>query len=180
MNFLSNRAVIDVPWTPPLPSPAKLPGPRLGPVVAQAGLLDVVVGEVVGETVGTTELGPTVLTIGNTLGTGTAGVELTPRLPISKAPKGIPVRAPPPGVVGAVDVGLEDAAILLEPDPHIPDIPDVSNTSADPMVTGSSDVTGVANDDDVPDVAMVSDTAVLPAVAAVAGAALAAAIPPPS
>lgn len=175
--------MIDVPWTPALPSPAKLPGPRLEPVVAQAGLLDVAVGEVVGEAVGivgTNELGPTVPTTGNTLGTGTAGAELTPRLPISKAPKGIPVRAPPPGVVGEVDVGLEDAAMLLEPDPHIPDMPDVSNTPADPMVTGNSDVTGVADDGDVPDVAMVPDIAVLPAVPAVAGAALPAAVPPPS
>src|SRR5882757_10231448 len=98
-------------------------------MVPHAGLLDVVVGEVVGETVGivgTSELGPIVLTVGNTLGTGAAGVELTPRLPISKDPNGIPVRAPPPGVVGDVEIGVEigmdDEAMLLEPEPHIPDI----------------------------------------------------------
>jgi hypothetical protein len=126
----------------------------------------VVVGDVVGETVGTSELGPTVTTTGNALGTGTAGVELTPRLPISKDPNGIPVRAPPPGAVGAVEVGLEDAAMLLEPDPHIPDIPDVSNTPGDPVVTGNSDVTGVADDVDVADI--------------VAGVTAATPAPPPS
>jgi hypothetical protein len=155
--------------TPPLPSPAKLPGPPLVPVVAHAGLLDVVVGEVVGETVGivgTDELGTALPTMGNTLGSGTAGMELTPRLPISKDPNGIPVRAAPPGVVGDVDVGLEDAVMLFEPDPHIPDITDVSNTPVDPVLTGMSDV---IEDVEVPDAA-----------AALVGAAVPAPIPPPS
>jgi hypothetical protein len=160
-----------------LPSPTKLPGPKLVPLVAQAGLLDAVVADVVGETVGTSELGPTVPTMGNTLGVGTAGAELTPRLPISKDPKGIPVRAPPPGVVGAVEVGLEDAARLLEPDPHIPDIPDVSSTPGEPVVTGNSDVTGVADDVDDVDVA---DIAPALEFAAVEGVTAATPIPPPS
>jgi hypothetical protein len=57
-------------------------------VIAHAGLL-AVVGEVaalpiVGETVGIVGImEPRVPTVGNTLGSGTAGVELTPRLPIS-------------------------------------------------------------------------------------------------
>ncbi|WJR77216.1 hypothetical protein [Bradyrhizobium sp. NP1] len=149
-------------------------------MVAQAGLLEVGVGEVVGEMVGvvaTGELGAIVLTVGNTLGSGTAGVELTPRLLISKDPKGIPVRATPPGAVGEVDVGLEEAATLPEPDPHIPDIPDVSSSPGDPKVTGNSDVTGVAGDIDVVDVA---DIAPAPEFAAVAGVAAAAPVPPPS
>src|SRR3979490_1995928 len=125
MNCLSRRAEFDVPVTPAFPAPAKLPIPPapVVPVVAHAGLLDVVVGEVVGETVGivgANELGPTVPTMGNTFGTGTAGVELTPRLPISKDPNGIPVPAAPPGVVGEVDVGAAEAARLLAPEPHMP------------------------------------------------------------
>jgi hypothetical protein len=150
------------------------------PVVVQAGLLDVVMGEVVGEIVGivgTGELGAIALTVGNTLGAGTAGAELTPRLPISNDPKGIPVRAPPPGVVGEVDVGLEDAATLLEPDPHIPDIPDVSNTPGEPVVTGNSDVTGVAGDIDDLDVADIAPALEFVTVEAVTAATP---IPPPS
>jgi hypothetical protein len=131
----------------------------------------VVVGDVVGETVGTSELGPTVTTTGNALGTGTAGVELTPRLPISKDPNGIPVRAPPPGTVGDVEVGMDDDAMLLEPEPHIPDVPDVSSVPDD---IGISNVTEVADEGDVP------EFAVAPVFAAVAGAALPDAVPPPS
>jgi hypothetical protein len=193
MNSLSNRAEIDVPVTPAFPAPAfpKPPVPALPTVLFEhAGLVDVVVGERVG-IVGIDELGPTVPTMGNTFGTGTAGVEPTPRLLISKDPKGIPVRAPPPVVVGDVDVGLDDATILLEPEPHIPDIPDVSSTPEDPEVTGSSDVTEVADDVDVPDavvvpvvvvpdVAVVPDIAAAPELAAVAGAAVPTDMPPPS
>jgi hypothetical protein len=102
--------------------------------------------------VGTTVVGAKP-TLGATLNVGTAAAELTPRLPISVDPIGIPVRAPPPGVVGDVDVGVEDAATLLEPEPHIPDMPEVCSM---PEVV------------DIPDVA------------AVAGAAVPIAIPPPS
>jgi hypothetical protein len=157
---------------PPVPSPAKLPIPLL-PGVAHAGLVDVVVAEVMGETGGTAganELGATSPAIGNRPGAGTAGAELMPRLPISSDPNGIPVRAAPPGVVGEVDVGVEDAARLLEPEPHAPEIPDVSI---------------IPEDVDVPGVAIVSGVAVpvvtgLPVVAAVAGPAVPAAVPPPS
>ncbi len=164
-----------MPGTPAFPAPAKLPLPTPAVlVVAHAGLLAVVAGEVVGETVGivgTTELGPTVPTMGNTLGTGTGGVELTPRLPISKDPNGIPVRAPPPGTVGDVEIGMDDEAMLLEPEPHIPDIPDVSSIPEDVDIP---DGIVICDDVDVPVVAMGS------VVAAVAGAALPAAAPPPS
>jgi hypothetical protein len=122
--------------------------------------------------VGTDELGPTVLTMGNTPVVGTAGAELTPRLLISMEPNGIPVRAAPPGVVGDVDVdvdvGVDDEAMLLEPEPHIPDIPDVSS------IPEAVDIPDVA------DIPMVPDVAVPPIVAAVAGAAVPAAVPPPS
>jgi hypothetical protein len=108
---------------------------------------------------------PTVPTVGNTLIVGTAAAELTPRLLISVDPNGIPVRAPPPGVVGDVDVGVDDEAMLLDPEPHIPDIPEVSSI---PEVV------------DIPDVADIPDEVDIPDVAAVAGAADPAAIPPPS
>jgi len=174
-----------VPGTPAFPAPAKVPLPTtpVAPAVAHAGLLDVVAGEVVGKTmgiVGTTELGPTVPTMGigptvptmgNTPGTGTGGVELTPRLPISNDPNGIPVRALPPGTVGDVEVGMDDEAMLLEPEPHIPDVPDVSSVPDD---IGISNVTEVADEVDVP------EFAVVPKFAAVAGAALPDAVPPPS
>jgi len=86
MDCLSIRAAIDAPVTPALPSPAKLRGPMTVPGLAHAGLLDVVVDEAIGETVGITgteELGAIAPAMGNALGSGTAGVELTPRLPIS-------------------------------------------------------------------------------------------------
>jgi len=76
--------------------------------------------------VGIVGVSPTVPTVGDT-GIGTAAAELTPRLPISVDPNGIPVRATPPGAVGDVDVGVDDAAMLPEPEPHIPDNPEVSS-----------------------------------------------------
>jgi hypothetical protein len=76
-------------------------------------------------------------------------------------------------VVGGVDVGLDDAAMLLEPEPHIPDNPDVASIPED---VDSPDVAEIADDVDIPDVP------VLPGVAAVAGVVVPAAIPipPPS
>jgi hypothetical protein len=147
-------------------------------VVAHAGLLAVVdevaAAPIVGETVGIVGImEPRVPTVGSTFGTGTAGVELTPRLPISKDPSGIPVRAPPPGVVGDVAVGLDDAAMLLEPEPHIPDIPDVSSIPDDVDIPGDIDVPafdGVAT----PGIARV------PGSTAVAGVEAPAVVPPPS
>jgi hypothetical protein len=150
----------------------------------------VVGGETVG-IVGGNELGPTVPTMGNTPVVGTAGAELTPRLPISIEPKGIPVGAPPPGVVGIVDVdvGVDDDAMLVEPEPHIPDIPEVSSIPEAVDVPGGIDI---CDDVDVPGIVVGSvvvavgsvpvapDVAMLPVVAAVAGAALPAAAPPPS
>ena len=127
--------------------------------------------------------------MGNTPVVGTAGAELTPRLLISIEPNGIPVLAAPPGVVGVVevDVGVDDEAMLLEPEPHIPDIPEVSIPVVDvpigtdicddvdvPGVTVGSVVAAVGSVPVVPGVAM------LPVVAAVAGAAVPGAIPPPS
>jgi hypothetical protein len=54
------------------------------------------------------------------MGAGTTGIGLTPALPISKEPNGIPVRAPPPGVVG--DVAATDEALLPAVVPQGPDI----------------------------------------------------------
>jgi hypothetical protein len=129
-------------------------------VVAEAAAGGVTVGMT-----GTTAVGPTNPTLGVTLSVGTAAAELTPRLPISVDPIGIPVRAAPPGVVGDVDVGVEDEIMLLEPEPHIPDMPEVCSI---PVVVDSPEVAEIPDDVDIPDVA------------ALAGAAVPIAIPPPS
>jgi hypothetical protein len=161
---------------PAFPAPVRalgFPTVPMPPVVPHVAVLT---GETTG-IVGTNELGPTVPTMGNTPVVGTAGAELTPRLLISIEPNGIPVRAAPPGVVGNVDVGVDDDAMLLEPEPHIPDIPDVSSIPEDVDIPDVAETTG---DIDVADVGVVPDEAVVPVVAAVAGAAVPAAVPPPS
>jgi hypothetical protein len=67
----------------------------------------------------------------------------------------------------AVVVGLEDAAMLLAPEPHIPVNPDVASI---PEVVDTPDVVDIADDVDG-----------LPGIAALAGAVVVApAIPPPS
>jgi hypothetical protein len=114
---------------------------------------------------------PTGPVVGNTLIVGIVTAGLTPRLPISVEPNGIPVRATPPGVVGDVDVGVDEEAMLLEPEPHIPDSPDVSNI---PELVDIPDVADIPDDVDIPDIAMV------PELAEVAGVAVPTAIPPPS
>ena len=131
---------------------------------------DAVAGDATGGIVGIGELGPTV---GDTPVVGTNGAELTPRLLISIEPNGIPARAPPLGVVDDVEVGFDDEATLLEPEPHIPDNPDVSSMPED---VDTPDVAEIVDDVDIPDDAMVPD------VAPVAGVAVpvAIAIPPPS
>jgi hypothetical protein len=110
---------------------------------------------------------------------GTGATELTPRLPISIEPNGIPVRAIPPGTVG--EVGVEDAVRLLDPEPHIPDIPAVSIVPEADMV----ELCIIPEVIDIPEVAeipddMPADAAVPPGVAPVAGIEFAIDIPPPS
>jgi hypothetical protein len=137
-------------------------------------------GDVTMGMVGIDTLGPTVPTTGATVIVGTAAAELTPRLPTSKDPNGIPVRATPPGAVGAVEVGVDDETTLLEPEPHIPDIPAVSS---DPEVADTPDVPkrlDEVDNPDAPDIAVVPDIAALPAVVALAGAPVPIPIPPPS
>jgi hypothetical protein len=148
-----------------------------------------VVGKVVGGivtvgTVGNTTLGATAAASGDPVGVGTAGTPLTPRLLISVEPNGIPVRAAPPGAVGVVEVGVDDAATLLEPEPHIPDSPAVSSV---PEVLDTPDVLKGMEEFEIPDDANDPDIAVLadiapPAVPAVAGAPVPTPIPipPPS
>ena len=86
-------------------------------------------------------------------------------MPISIDPNGSPVRAAPPGVVGDVDVGVDDEAMLLDPEPHIPDNPEVSSM---PDVVDIPDVADIPDDVDITDD---------PGVAAVE---VPVAIPPPS
>jgi hypothetical protein len=95
------------------------------PVMGSVGAATAVVfaaGSVTAGTVGI--VGAMGLRVGATVMIGTAAAELTPRLPISVEPIGMPVRATPPGVVG--DVGVDDAARLPEPAPHMLCVPDVS------------------------------------------------------
>jgi hypothetical protein len=177
-----------------------VPGTRLGIPETSPGLGAVVVlvdvegGDAMTGIVGSTVLGPTVPTIGDTLGVGIAAEELTPRLAISQESSGIPVRAAPPGVVGAVDVGVDDDAMLLAPVPHIPDnptvpiVPAVVDIPEICSIPGSVDMPEIADTPDdipavsvLPDVAVVPpDIAVVPAVAAVAVVADPIVIPPPS
>jgi hypothetical protein len=187
MKSLSRTAEIDVPAMPAFPVPTAPPLPTpVAPVVPHVAA--VVVGDETVGIVGANALGPTVPTIGNTPTVGTAGAELTPRLATSVEPSGIPVRAKPPGTVGNVDVGVDDEAMLLEPDPHIPDMPDVSTPEvvdgAGGIIPGGIDI---CDDVDVPGIvvgsvvaAVVPDVAMLPVVAEVAGAAVPGAVPPPS
>ena len=147
-----------------------LPMVPVGAVLVSAGG-----GAIVG-TVGANGVGPTKPTIGDTVGVGTTGDALTPRLPISNEPNGMPVRATPPGVVGVVAVGVDDAITLFEPEPHIPDIPAVSR------VPGVADTPDVPRMLDIPGDVDDPIIAALPAVVAVAGAPLPipTPIPPPS
>jgi hypothetical protein len=139
------------------------------------GIVLVVVDETAGgnAVIGIVGTGVTALTVGDIPGVGTTGAALTPRLPTSVDPNGIPLRTGLLVVVGDVDVGVDDAAILLEPEPHIPVNPDVSSMPED---VDSPDVAVIAVDVDIPDGAMPPD------VAAVAGAEIPVAIPipPPS
>lgn len=121
-------------------------------------------------TTGAPAVEPTALTKGDTPGVGMGAAELMPALLISEESSGIPVRGTALPVLDAVDKGVDDAVRLLEPDPHIPDIPAVSMV-ADGIE--SVDVDEIAGD--VP-----SRAAVLPAIAPVAGEADPAAVPPPS
>jgi hypothetical protein len=72
-------------------------------------------------------------------------------------------------VAGEVDIGFDDAVMLLEPEPHIPVSPDVSSM---PEEVDTPDVAEIAVDVDIPPLV----------VAAVAGVVVpvAIAIPPPS
>ena len=73
-------------------------------------------------------------------------------------------------MAGEVNVGFDDAVMLLAPEPHIPVSPDVSGI---PEVIVSPDVAEIAVDVDIPDDVDVSDGATPPVPLAIA-------IPPPS
>jgi hypothetical protein len=135
----------------------------------------VVIDEAVGAdaAVGIVGAGAPALTVGETLGVGTAGAALTPRLPTSIDPNGTPVRAGLLVVVGDVDVGVDDAAMLLEPAPHIPVNPDVSSIPED---VDNPEVAEIAVDVDIPDDGVPPD---IPPVAGVE-VPFAIPIPPPS
>ena len=120
---------------------------------------------------------PTLPVMGATVVVGATVVGLTPRLPISKDPNGTPARALLLGGVDDVDVGVDDAAMLLEPEPHIPDNPDVSSMPED---VDSPDVAEIAVEFDTPDDVDVPGAAMVPDIAEVPGPIDAPAIAPPS
>jgi len=119
--------------------------------------------------------------MGEVLGVGTGAIELTPRLLISVEPSGIPARAL---VLNMVDdaLGVEDAVMLVEPDPHIPDIPDVSSTPEEVDIPELCSIPEVVDIPDIDDgsVDMLGEAAVSPADMPVAGADVASVNPPPS
>jgi hypothetical protein len=138
------------------------------------GLVPVVVGDVDPDA-----LVPTAPVMGDRVGVGTTCAALTPGLLIPAESNGTPVRAGPLVVVDDVDVGFDDAVMLLEPEPHIPVSPDVSGIAED---IDSPDVAPIAVDVDIPDDVDGPDGATPPDVAAVAGVVVpfAIPIPPPS
>src|SRR5205085_12165484 len=75
-----------------------------------------------------------------------------------------------PTVVGDVEVGVEEEVILLEPEPHIPDRPEVCSIPEVVDMLDVGDIPGV----DIP------GNAIAPDVASVAGVAVPIPIPPPS
>jgi hypothetical protein len=165
---------------PAFAPPATLPKIPGAPLLAHAGLV-ALAGEVAAVpvdgirlgSIGIDEPSPRVLAVGDTVCSGTAGAELTPRLPISKDPNGIPVRAAPPCVKGEVDAGLDDTATLPEPEPHIPEVPDVSSIPEDVDIAGDVDVPA---SDDVATPGIAS----MPGSTAVAGVETPGVVPPPS
>ena len=72
------------------------------------------------------------------------------------------------GAVGDVEVGVDEEAMLLEPEPHIPDMPEVCSMPE------------VVDIPDIPDDVVIAEEVDISGDAAVAGAAVPAAIPPPS
>jgi len=124
-----------------------------------------------GTVVGVVMAGPTVLTNGDAPGVGIVAKGLTPRLAISQEPSGSPVLGLPPGVVGAVDIGVDgDVAGLPDPEPHIPDTPTVSVAEIVgippvgdiPGSIDAADGAGIAVICAPPDVAVVADPIAIP------------------
>src|SRR5689334_2313369 len=93
-------------------------------MVSAIGVLEVGT-ETVGMT-GAPTVEPTALANGDTPAVGIGAAELIPALLISEESSGIPVRDTALPALDEVDKGVDDAVTLLEPDPHIPDIPAVS------------------------------------------------------
>jgi len=82
------------------------------------------------------------------LGAGTISNGLTPALPISTEPNGIPVRAAPTGEVG--DVAADDEALLLELVPHVPEVAAPPDNDV-PVPTPSPPPSKVVLEPDIPD-----------------------------
>jgi hypothetical protein len=102
-------------------------------------------GELVGGMIGL--VGTAVLAIGVAVGPGTANSVLMPRLLISVDPNGIPTARLEPL---AVDVGVDDAAGFVAPEPHMLESPDVSIMA---VVVGIPELADAPDDVAEPDIA---------------------------
>jgi hypothetical protein len=89
-----------------------------------------------------------VVAIGTAMGAGTAREVLIPRLLSSVDPKGIPTPRPEPL---AIDVGVDEAAGLVAPEPHMLERPEVSIMV---VVAGIAEPAAAPEFDVAPDVAM--------------------------
>jgi hypothetical protein len=112
-------------WNPEAPLIEVVDAARLaGAVVVVVGVDRRVVATGMVGTVGSVV--PGVVANGDTSGVGIVAQEPTPRLAISEEPSGMPTLGLPPGVVGAVDVGVDgDAASPFESALHVPVTPTV-------------------------------------------------------
>ena len=110
---------------------------------------------------------------GGTLVVGTAAQELIPRLLISVESSGIPARVL--GVADDVEIGSDDEATLVAPEPHIPDNPAVV---AVPEVVDNPEVADIR--DGIDDAAPVPGVAAAIVEAVAGGAVPFSVTPPPS
>lgn len=119
------------------------------PVVEAAGANEV--GDVVEDSGDSPVEGMAVVTGSDVVADVVGGSGLTPPLPISNDPNGIPVRAPPPGVVG--DVAATDEALLLAVVPHGADMIVLPGSDV-PVPTAIPPPSKVVVAPDIPDVGL--------------------------
>jgi hypothetical protein len=150
--------------------------PPTGAIGAAGGAIGpIIVGAPTGATVGwvgTVIAAPSPDVPVSELGAVTVVIGATPALPISYEPIGIPVRATPPAVSGAVDVAVE-AVVVLPQAPDVPGtvgVPDVTAPIDVPIVVVVAVPIDVPADVDSPVIPPPSKTEVEPEIGVVGGA----------